>query len=196
MGLFKSFIQSLYLSYYLYALIQFSHSVMSDSLQPHEPQHTRPTCPSPTPSVHPNPCPLSRWCHPTILSSVISFFSHLQSVPASGSFQMSQFFTSGGTNIGVSASTSMLPMNIQDSFPLGVTGLISLQSKRLSRVDFFGHFVTLWRIRTTNLISQIIDYQGTCDPCHYCVLLLRLQTWNSHQTPILARSTFGNEVAI
>ena len=133
MGLFKSFIQSLYLSYYLYALIQFSHSVMSDSLQPHEPQHTRPTCPSPTPSVHPNPCPLSWWCHPTILSSVISF-SHLQSVPASGSFQMSQFFTSGGTNIGVSASTSMLPMNIQDWSPLGWTGWISLQSKGLSRV--------------------------------------------------------------
>ena len=134
MGLFKSFIQSLYLSYYLYALIQFSHSVMSDSLQPHEPQHTRPTCPSPTPSVHPNPCPLSWWCHPTILSSVISFFSCLQSVPASGSFQMSQFFTSGGTNIGVSASTSMLPMNIQDWSPLGCTGWISLQSKGLSRV--------------------------------------------------------------
>ena len=93
---------------------QFSCSVTSDSLRPHEQQHTRPPCPSPTPGVYPNSCPLSRWCHPTISSSVIPFSSCLQSFPASGSFQMSQFFASGGQSIGVSASTSVLPMNTQD----------------------------------------------------------------------------------
>ena len=113
---------------------QFSRLVVSDSLQPYEPQHARPPYPSPTPGVHPNPCPLSRWCHPTISSSVVPFSSCLQSFPASGSFQMSQFFTSGGQSTGVSASTSVLPMNTQDWFPLGWTGWISLQSKGLSRV--------------------------------------------------------------
>ena len=114
--------------------VQFSCSVMSNSLQPHEPQHTRPPCPSPTPRGYPNSCPLSRWCHPTISSSVIPFSSCLQYDWTSGSFQMSQFFASGGQNIGVSASTSVLPMNTQDWFPLGWTGWISLQSKGLSRV--------------------------------------------------------------
>ena len=114
--------------------VQFSHSVMSDSLQPHEPQHTRPPCPSPTPGVHPNPCPLSRWCHPTISASVIPFSSCPQSLPASGSFPMSQLFTSGGQSIGVSASTSVLPMNTQDWSPLGWTCWTYLQSKGLSRV--------------------------------------------------------------
>ena len=109
---------------------QFSHSVVSSSLQPHGLQHARPPCPSPTPGVYSNSCPLSRWCHPTISSSV-SPFSHLQSFPASGSFQMSQFFASGGQRIGASASASVLPMNIQDWFPLGWTGWISLQSKEL-----------------------------------------------------------------
>ena len=109
--------------------VQFSRSVMSDSLQPHEPQHTRPPCPSPPPGVHPNPCPSSRWCHPTIPSSVVPFSSCPQSFPASGSFQMSQLFASGGQSIGVSASTSVLPMNTQDWSPLGWTGWISLQSK-------------------------------------------------------------------
>ena len=94
--------------------VQFSHSVVSDSLQPHELQHTRPPCPSPTPGVYSNSHPLSRWCHPTISSSVIPFSSRLQSLPTSGSFPMSQFFPSGGQSIGVSASTSVLPMNIQD----------------------------------------------------------------------------------
>ena len=101
---------------------QFSHSVMSDSLQPHGLKHTRPPCLSPTPGVYSNSCPLSRWHHPTISSSVLTFSSQLQSFPASRSFQMSQFFTSGGQSIGVSASTSVLPMNIQDWFPLGWTG--------------------------------------------------------------------------
>ena len=117
-----------------FSSVQFSHSVVSHSLQPHGLQHTRPPCPSSTPGVYSNSCPLSWWCHPTISSSVIPFSSHLQSFPASGSFQMSQFFASGGQSTGVSASASVLPMNIQDWFPLGWTGWISLQSKGLSRV--------------------------------------------------------------
>ena len=96
-----------------FSLVQFSHSIVSDSLQPHESQHARPPCPSPTPGVHPHSHPLSRWCHPAISSSVIPF-SYLQSFPASGSFQMSQLFASGGQSNGVSASASVLPMNIQD----------------------------------------------------------------------------------
>ena len=113
---------------------QFSRSVVSETLQPHGPQHARPPCPPPIPGVYSNSCPSSQWCHPTISSSVVPSSSHLQSFPASGSFQMSQFFTSGGQSIGVSVSASVLPMNIQDWFPLGWTGLISLQSKGLSRV--------------------------------------------------------------
>ena len=113
--------------------VQFS-SVVSHSLWPHGLQHARPPCSSPAPGVHPNPCPLSQWCHPTIPSSVIPFSSRLQSFPASGSFQMSQLFTSGGQRTGVSALMSVLPMNIQDWIPLGWTGWISLQSKGLSRV--------------------------------------------------------------
>ena len=117
-----------------FSSVQFSHSVVSDSLRPHELQHARPPCPSPTPGVHPNPCPLSWWCHPTISSSVVPFFSCPQSSPASGPFPMSELFASGGQSIGVSASTSVLPMNIQDWSPLGWTGWISLQPKGLSRV--------------------------------------------------------------
>ena len=116
------------------ASVQFSHSVMFHSLQPHEPQHARPPCPSPTPGVYPNSCPLSRWCQLTISSSVIPYSSCLQSFPTSGSFQMSQLFTSGGQNIGVSASTSVLPMNTQDWSPLGWASWIFLQSKGLSRI--------------------------------------------------------------
>ena len=104
--------------------VQFSRSVRSDSLWPHELQHCRPPCRSPTPRVYSHSCALSRWYHPTISSSVIPFSSCLPSFPASGSFQMSQFFTSGGQSIGASASTSVLPMNIQDWLPLGLTGLI------------------------------------------------------------------------
>ena len=116
--------------------IQFS-SVAQSCLtlcDPHKPQHTRPPCPSPTPGVHPNPCPLSRWCHPTISSSVTPFSSCPQSFPASGSFLMSQLFASCGQSIGVSASTSVPLMNTQDWSPLEWTGWISLQSKGLSRV--------------------------------------------------------------
>ena len=114
--------------------VQFSCSVMSDSLRPHGLQHSRLPCPSPTPGVCSNSCPSSWWCHQTISSSVVPFSSCLQSFPGSGSFQMSQFFASGGQSIGVSALSSVLPMNIQDWFHLGLTGLIFLQSKRLSRV--------------------------------------------------------------
>ena len=114
--------------------VQFSHSVVSNSSWPHGLQHTRPPCPSPTPGVYSNSSPLSHWCHPTISSSAIPFSSHLESFPASGPFPMSQFFASGGQSIGASALTSFHPMNIQDWFPLGWTGWISLQSKGLSRV--------------------------------------------------------------
>ena len=112
---------------------QFSHSVMSDSLWLYGSQNTRLPCPSPTPGACSNLCPLNWWCHPTILSSVIPFSSCPQSFPASGSFPMSQFFASSGQSIGVSTSASVLPMNIQGWFPLGLTGLI-LQSKELSTV--------------------------------------------------------------
>ena len=113
---------------------QFSCSVMSDSLRPHGLQHGRPPWPSPTPGVYSDSCPLSWWCHLTISSFVFPFSSRLLSFQALGSFQMSQFFTSSGQRIGVSASTSILPMNVQDWFPLGWTGWLSLQSKGLSRV--------------------------------------------------------------
>ena len=110
------------------------HSVMSDSMRPHELQYARPLCPSPTPGVHPNSCPLSRWCHPAISSSVIPFSPCTQSIPASESFPMSQLFAWGDQSTGVSASASVLPMNTQDWSPLEWTGWISLQSKGLSRV--------------------------------------------------------------
>ena len=116
-----------------FSLVQFSGSVVSDFLRPHGLQHARPPCPSSTAGVYPNPCPLGPWCHPTISSSVIPF-SCPQPFPASGSFQMSQLFVSGGQSIGVSASASVLPMNTQDWSPLGWTGWISLQSKALSGV--------------------------------------------------------------
>ena len=113
---------------------QFSRSVMSDCLWPHGLKHIRLPCPSLTPGPCSNSCLWSQWCHLTISSSLASFFSYLQSCPASESFPMSQFFASGGQSIGPSASASVLPMNIQDWFPLGLTGLISLLSKGLSRV--------------------------------------------------------------
>ena len=136
-----------------FSSVQFSHSVMSDSLRPHELQHTRPPCPSPTPRVHPKPCPLSQWCHPNISSSVFPFSSCLKSFPASGSFPMSQLFSSGGQSIGVSASASVLQMNTQDWFPIGWTGWISLQSKGLSRV-FSSTTVQKHQFFSTQLSSQ------------------------------------------
>ena len=124
----------LYIELLMFGSVQFICSVVSDSLRPHELQHIRPPSPSPTPRACSNSCPLSWWCHPTILSSVVPFSSCPQSFPASGSFRASQLFASGGWSIGVSASTSVLPMNTQDWSPLGWTGCISLQSKGLSRV--------------------------------------------------------------
>ena len=134
MLLLKCFLKLLNIYYFFFLLpfksnnyfcsVQFSRSVVSDSLWLHGLQHTRIPCPSPTPRVYANSCPLSQWCHPTISSSVVPF-SRLQSFPATGSFPVSQFFTSGGQSIGVSASTSVLPMNIQNWFPLGWTGWIS-----------------------------------------------------------------------
>ena len=129
--------------------VQFSRSVMSNSLQPHGLQHTRLPCPSATPRACSNSCSLRKWCHPTISSSVVPF-SCLQTFPASGSFPMSQFFTSGGQRIGVSAS--VFPGNIQDWFPLGLTGLIFLQAKGLKSLlqhtvqkhQFFGAQLSLW----------------------------------------------------
>ena len=121
------------ISFFFNGWVQFSRSVVSDSLWPHELQHARPPCPSSTPRVNPNSCPLSQWCHSTISSSVISF-SRLQSFPASGSSQMNQLFASGGQSIGVSASTSVLSKNIQDWFPLGWIGWISVLSKGLSGI--------------------------------------------------------------
>ena len=125
----------------VFSSVQFSHSVVFDSLQPHELQHARPPCPSPTPRVHSNSCPLSRWCHPAISSSVIPFSSCPQSLPASGSFPMSQLFAWGGQSTGVSSLATVLPMNTQDWSPLEWAGWISLQSKRLSRV--FSHCMQL-----------------------------------------------------
>ena len=141
--------------------------MVSSSLWPHEPQHARPPCPSPTPGVYSNSCPLNRYCHPTISYSVIPFSSRLQSFPASVSFQMSQFFTSGGQSIGISASASVLPVNIQNWFPLGLTGLISLQSKGLLRIfsnttvqkyQFFGAELSL--SSTSHIHTWPLDVQN------------------------------------
>ena len=137
----------------IFSSVQFSCSVVSDSLRPHESQHTRPSCPSPTPGVQPNSCASSRWCHPAISSSVVPFSSCPQSLPASGSFPMSQLFASGGQSIRVSASASVLPMNTQDWSPLGWTGWISLQSKGLSRV-FSSTIVLKHQFFGTQLSSQ------------------------------------------
>ena len=134
--------------------IQFSCSVVSDSLWPHESQHARPPCPLPTPEVYPNSCPSNGWCHPAISSSVIPFSCCPQSLPASGSFPMSQLFAWGGQSIGVSASASALPMNIQDWSPLEWIGSISLQSKGLSRVFFSNTTVQKHQFFGAQLSSQ------------------------------------------
>ena len=152
----------------------FSRSVTSDSLQPHGLQHTRLPCPSPSPETYSNSCPLRWWCHPTISSSVLPFSSCLQTFPASECFLMSQLFTSGGQSNGASASASVLPMNIQDWFLLGLTGLISLQPKRLSKVffnttvqkhQFFSTQPSLWS--NSDIIHDykkncILDYTDIC----------------------------------
>ena len=133
---------------------------LSNSLRPHGLQHTRLPCPSPTPEAYSDSCPLSQWCHPTISSSVVPFCSHLQSFPASWSFQMSQFFASGGQSIGASASASVLPMNTQDWSPLVWTGWISLLSKGLSRV-FSNTTVQTFRFFHAQLSSQSNSYIHT-----------------------------------
>ena len=134
--------------------VQYSRSVVSDSLQPHESQHARPPCPSPTPRVYSNSCLSSRWCHPAISSSVVPLSSCPQSFPVSGSFPMSQLFSWGGQSTGVSASASVLPVNTQDWSPLGWTGWISLQFKGLSRVVFSNTTVQKYQFFSTQLSSQ------------------------------------------
>ena len=161
-----------------FSSVQFSHSVVSNSLQPHELQNARPSGPLWTPGVHPNSCPLSRWCHPAISSSVVPFSSCLQSFPASGSFPMSQFFASGGQNIGVSASASVLPMTIQDWFPLGWTGWISLQFKGLSRV--FSN--------TTSSTASILQHSA------FFIVQLSYPYMTTGKTIALTRRTLVGEV--
>ena len=158
--------------------VQFSHSAVSDSLWPHGLQHTRPPCPSPTPGVHPNSCPLSRWYHPTISSSVVLFSFYPLSFPASGSFQLNQLFTSGGQSIGVSASASVLSMNTQDWSPLGWTGWISLQSKGLPRV-FSNTTVQKHQFFSPQLSSQSNSH---------------IHVWLLKKTIALARWTFVGKV--
>ena len=142
-----------YLLLFVFRSVQFSHSVVSDSLPPHELQHARPLCPSPTPKVYSDSCPSSQWCHPAILSSVVPFSSWPHSLPASGSFPTSEVFIWGGQSIGVSASAPVLPMNTQDWSPLGWTGWISLQSKGLSRI-FSNTTVQKHQFFSTQLSSQ------------------------------------------
>ena len=142
--------------------VQFSHSVMSNSLQAHGLQYARSPCPSPTPRVYSNSCPLTWWCHPTISSSVVPFSSCLQSFPASGSFPMSHFFTSGGQSIGVSASASVLPVNIQDWFPLGLTDWGSLQSKGLSKSLLQHHSSKALILLCSSFFSPTLTFIHDC----------------------------------
>ena len=153
---------------------------MSDSLWPHRLQHARLPCPSSFPGACSNSCPLSQWCHPTISSSVVPFSSRLQSFPASGSFPMSQLFTSGGQSIGASALASVLPMNIQDWFPLGLTGWISLQLKGLSRVfsntTVKKHNSSVLSLLYGPILTSILDYWKNhsfdyMDLCCLCFLI-------------------------
>ena len=176
--------------------VQFSRLVVSDSLRPHEPQHTRPPCPSPTPGVHPNPCPLSRWCHPTISSSVVPFSSCPQSFPASGSFQMSQLFTSGGQNIGVSASASVLPMELSGLISYmhcSILNIILRQPSTLSNKNR-PHFLNSCKLYFKNkaclsthppltgyavsnlLLQQISFYRSVCTCERLCST--NIQEWN------------------
>ena len=168
--------------------VQFNLSVMSDSLRPHWLQHARLPCPSPTPGAYSNSSPLSWWCHPTISSPVVLFSSCPQSFPASGFFPMSQFFTLGGQSIGVSASASVLPMNTQDWFPLGLTGLISLQSKALSRVfsnttvqnhQFFGAQLSLQS--SSHIHTWLLD-----SPIPKRMKFCHLQNWTKLENIMLS----------
>ena len=151
------FIHKMKIKFACLSSVQFSRSVVSNSLQPHEPQHTRPPCPSPTPRLQPNPDPLSQWCHPTISSSVIPF-SCPQSFPASGSFQMSQHFVSGGQSIGDSASASVLPMNTQDWSPSEWTDWISSQSESSPTPQFKSINSSALRFLHNPTLTTIHDY--------------------------------------
>ena len=162
--------------------VQFSHSVVSDSLRPHGLQHARPPCPPPTPGVYSNSCALTRWCHPTISSSVIPFSSCLQSFPTSGSFQMSQFFTLGGQSIEVSASTSVLPMNIQDWFPLAGFPLDWLVGSPCSPRDFQESSPTP-QFKSINYSAVNFLYRPTLTSIH--------DYWKNHS---FARWTFVGKV--
>ena len=157
---------------------------MSNSLWPRELQHTRLLCPSPTPTVYPNPRLLSRWCHPTISSSVIPFSSCRESVPASGSFQMSHLFASGGQTIGVSASTSVLPMNTQDGSPLGWTGWISLQSKDIQPVQHSWECFPTPQFKSINSLALIFLHSSNS----------HIHTWLPGKTIALTRWTFVDKV--
>ena len=171
---------------------------MCNSLRPHGLQHARPPCPLPTPKVYSSSCPLSQWCHPAIWSSVVTSSSHLQSFPASGSFPMSQFFASGGQSNGVSASASVLPMNIQDWFPLGWTSWISSQSKELSRVfsnttvqkhHFFGPQLSLQsnsHIHTWPLENKL-DLKSSSSGTSLVVQWLQLRAPNAEAVQSLVR---------
>ena len=150
-----------------FSSVRFSRSVVSGSLWPHGLEHARLPCPSPTPGAYSNSCTSSWWCHATISSSVVPFSSHLQSFPASGSFPMSQFFTSGDQSIGVSALASVLPVNIQDWFPLGLTGWISLQSKGLSRV-----FSVTPQFKSISSLALSFLYSSTVTSIH--------DSWKNH----------------
>ena len=161
--------------------VQFSCSVVSDSLQPHGLQHARLTCPPPTPRVYSNSFPLSRWCHPTISSSVIPFSSCLQSCPASGSFPMSQFFASGGQSTGVSASAPVLPMNIQDWFLLGPTSLISLLSMGYYNIILL---YRTWGVRR----SEIWSVWKTAAPQHVPAVHRGAGPFQDPEGPGLGRS--------
>ena len=152
--------------------VEFSCSVVSSSLRPHREQHARLPCPSPTPRACSNSCPSSRWCHQAISSSVIPFSSCLQSFPVSGSFPLGQFFASGGQSIGASVSASVPPMNIQDWFSLGLTGLISLQSRGLSRVfsnttvqkhQFWSHHIKAHRWRKNGNSDRLFSWAPKSD---------------------------------
>ena len=156
-------------NYYQFSSIQFSRSVMSNSLQLHEPQHARPPCPSPTPGACSNSCPSSQWCHPTV-SSVIPFSSHLQTFPVSGSFPVSQLFTSGGQSIGASASASVLPMNIQDWFPLG--GLAGSPCSRDSQESSPPQF------KSINSLLLSLLYGPALLSIHDCWKTIGLTIWN------------------
>ena len=165
----------IYICFNVYVSVQFSRSVVSDSLHPHELQHARPPCPSPTPGVHPNPCPSSQWWNPTISSSVVPFSSCPQSFPASGSFKVSQLFASGGQVSGVSASTSVLPMNTQEWSPLGWTGWTSLQPRGLSRVLYKHKKQSVHWVRSQCADTNVQESLITVGFCHRDLRLVALR---------------------